>query len=33
LQVLYGLYDARIREFESAPPTAEWNGVYEAVFK
>lgn len=30
---LYALYEHRIREFESAPPPPDWDGVYTATVK
>jgi adenylate cyclase len=30
---LYGLYLKRIKEFEAAPPAADWDGVYEHASK
>jgi adenylate cyclase len=33
LELLYDLYEARIRDFQQAPPPQDWNGAFELLTK
>ncbi len=33
LDEFFNLYEERVRAFETNPPPADWNGVFEASFK
>jgi adenylate cyclase len=33
LELLFNLYEARIRDFQQAPPPEDWNGAFALLTK
>jgi adenylate cyclase len=33
LELLYGLYEARIRDYQKNPPPEDWNGAFALLTK